>query len=80
MALLLGSFSLTAQTTPSRNCGAMEHLEHLQQQDPKMEDRMQRIEKMTNEYIANANKVVDGIITIPVVYHVVHEGGVENIS
>ena len=81
LALMLGSFSLTAQTTPSRNCGAMEHLEHVQQQDPKMEDRMQRIEKMTNEYLANpATKVVDGVITIPVVFHVVYRTAAENLS
>ncbi len=81
MALMLGSFSLTAQTAPSRNCGAMEHLEFLQQQDPKMEDRMQRIEKMTNDYLASpAAKVVDGIITIPVVFHVVYRTTAENLS
>ena len=81
MALILGNLSLSAQTTPSRNCGAMEHLEHLHQLDPKMEDRMQRIEKMTNDYLANpSTKVVDGIITIPVVYHVVYRTAAENLS
>ncbi len=81
MALMLGSFTLTAQTTPSRNCGAMEHLEHLQQLDPKMEDRMQKIEKITNEYLASpSTKVVDGIITIPVVFHVVYRTAAENLS
>ena len=75
LALLLAGFSLSAQ----RDCGSMEYLELQQQQDPKRIAKMEAIEKFTNEYVESAQKV-DGVITIPVVVHVVYRTSTENIS
>ncbi len=64
-----------------RNCGAMEHLEYQQQQDPKLEFKMQNIERHTQQYLqSNGAARVTGIITIPVVFHVVYNNSTENIS
>ena len=65
--------------TQTRNCGTMDHLDHIEQQDPKAIDRMQRIERFTNRYVESAERV-NGTITIPVVVHVVYRTSTENIS
>lgn len=78
LVLSLFAFSLEAQ----RDCGAMEHLEQQIQQHPDIEMNMQRIERFTQEYIrTGANqRAVSGVITIPVVVHIVYGNGAENIS
>jgi hypothetical protein len=78
-ALLLGSLSANAQ----RNCGTMEHLEYLEQLDPNLRERMEKIENHTRLVITED---VDGVtrntnlIRIPVVFHVVYRTSAENIS
>jgi hypothetical protein len=56
-----------------RNCASMEHLQLQMEQDPQLEERMQQIEQFTSDILANgaAERSVDGIITIPVVVHVI---------
>ncbi|PHN08383.1 M43 family zinc metalloprotease [Flavilitoribacter nigricans] len=78
LAFLLIGFSLSAQ----RNCATMEQLEQQLQQDPGMLKNMERIEKMTQEYIRSGakEKAVSGVVTIPVVVHVVYNNAAENIS
>ena len=74
-ATLIGNF-LQAQV---RNCGAMEYLQFQQQQDPNRALKLIEIERHTNEYL-EGNERVDGVITIPVVVHVVWNTSAENIS
>jgi len=57
-----------------RTCSTLEHMDHLIQQDPDIESRMQQIEAFTQQIIANGatQRSVDGVITIPVVVHVLY--------
>ncbi len=63
-----------------RNCGTMEHLQMQESIDQKRLDKLQRIERHTQGVLANTQRMVDGVITIPVVFHVVYNGAAENIS
>jgi len=80
MALLFIGF---VQAQDHRNCGSMEHLEHMLEADPDMHNRMEEIERHTAQYERSyQNGRV--VITIPVVFHIVHNGDAlgsgENIS
>ncbi len=74
--LTIGSYTLDAQ----RNCGSTDHLHQQLQDYPKLKERMDQIEKATQQFINNPEKVVNGVITIPVVVHVVYNTSAENIS
>ena len=76
--LLISSFQLSAQ----RNCGAMDHMHAEEQADPHVLQIRQQIEAQTQAYINNTdeNSRVDGIITIPVVVHIIYGNSTENIS
>jgi len=63
-----------------RDCGSMELLEQQLEQDQKRQSKMDAIEKATQQFVNNPSKMVDGIITIPVVYHIVYNGSTQNIS
>jgi hypothetical protein len=64
-----------------RNCGTMTYLELQKLQDPKQESRMERIEHFTQNMLRqNKGRAVTGVITIPVVVHVVYNTAAENIS
>ena len=81
LTLLMAAFlccfgSLMAQ---DRNCATMEHLQMMQDQDPKAFFKMEEIERQTESYLESAERV-DGTITIPVVVHVVYRTSTENIS
>jgi len=81
LAIIFTCFNMQSTLAQVRNCSAMEHLEHLQSIDPKMQDRMERIENHTRIVMQNAdNERVDGVITIPVVVHVIYSNSNENIS
>ncbi|MFT6358044.1 MAG: hypothetical protein ACJAYJ_002265 [Saprospiraceae bacterium] len=58
----------------------MDVLEQQMLDDPKRSDKIKAIEKHTEDYIAFPNKAVNGIISIPVVFHVVYRTATENIS
>lgn len=78
--LLLFNISSVA-FTQTRNCGAMEHLQHQLQEDPKRATKIEQIEKHTQRFLKNPqNRAVNGVITIPVVVHVVYNNSTENIS
>ncbi|GAB4147389.1 MAG: hypothetical protein Fur0041_21410 [Bacteroidia bacterium] len=69
------------QTMKVRNCGTMEHLEMLKQQDPTLEVRMQQNEAWTQNWIENNYNPSQRVVyTIPVVFHVVYQNATENIS
>lgn len=57
-----------------RNCGAMEHLAEQLQQDPGMLQRMEAIERHTEQYQRGDQVQFRAVITIPVVFHIVHNG------
>jgi hypothetical protein len=76
MLCLVFTNPLSAQ----RNCGAMEHLEMELQNDAKRAQKMQQIEQHTRDFMNNPENRVNGVITIPVVVHVVYNNSTENIS
>ena len=64
-----------------RNCGSMEYLEMQMQQDLKRAENINRIERHTERYIAHPEqRAVSGVVTIPVVVHVIYNTTSENIS
>ncbi|MEL7250621.1 MAG: zinc metalloprotease, partial [Bacteroidota bacterium] len=77
---LVGS-SFTNPLNAQRNCGATEYLEMQMQQDPKRAFKMQQIEEQTRHFLQNSQgRAIDGVITIPVVVHIVYNNATENIS
>ncbi|MEL7534823.1 MAG: M43 family zinc metalloprotease [Bacteroidota bacterium] len=81
LACLLPGF-LAAQTL-DRNCATTEYLELQMQQDPSLQMRMDQIERFTQDYVNEAQQSgqrVSGVISIPVVVHVVYRNTTENIS
>ncbi len=70
-------FSVNAQ----RNCGSMEYLEFQYLKDPKRALKEEAIERHTNEVLSRqASRAVTGVVTIPVVVHVVYNTTAENVS
>ena len=75
--LCLGMMASNAQ----RNCGTHEHMLEQIENDPAMELRMKKIEQFTSTYMANNPQRLNGtIVTIPVVFHIVHKTSAQNIS
>jgi hypothetical protein len=73
-----------AQTITERSCGSMGLLEQQLAQDPDLERRMNDIERHTEEFVASGGGTERVVITIPVVFHIIHNGDAvgsgENIS
>ncbi|RMG71443.1 MAG: T9SS C-terminal target domain-containing protein [Bacteroidetes bacterium] len=64
-----------------RNCGTMDHLHELEQQDPGLTQRMQAIEAFTQRFVQQPDgDQARAVIRIPVVVHVVYRTATENIS
>lgn len=64
-----------------RNCGATEHHAMLLQNDPNYGENQSRIEEFTQRFLAeNGHLAQRGVITIPVVVHVVYNTAAQNIS
>lgn len=80
---LVASIGATAQHIQHR-CGA-DHMHHrLRNEDPEFQQRAEDYNRQLRELIANNRQNRDGeeeeIIIIPVVFHIVHNFGIENIS
>ena len=73
---ILTTFSLSAQ----RNCGSMEVLEQQLAEDPKRAGNLEAIEQHLLNLDANGTREVAGVVTIPVVVHVIYNNNTENIS
>ena len=73
---MLSSMGLYAQ---SRNCGSMAYLQHQIDANPARLAALEAIENHTNLVMAS-EAVPSGVITIPVVVHVVYNNSTENIS
>ena len=78
--LLFVFVAVSAATFAQRNCSSMEVLERLQKEDPFLQSRMAEIEAFTQNYTLVQTEAVAGVITIPVVVHVVYNGSTQNIS
>ena len=86
--LALGFAALFAGASfAQRTCHTMDALEHQRQHDNGLDERMHQIERVTENYLRNgsvygSNERVTGVITIPVVVHVIHNTAVpqQNIS
>lgn len=75
--MLIPAISFSQKT---RNCGTMENLAFLTQNDPNLAENMERIETHTSQWIAANNSAGKAVITIPVVVHVVYKTSAQNIS
>ena len=76
ICLCIIGLSLEAQ----RNCGSHEHMLNQLEENPLMKINMQKIEKFTKSYLENPLRLNGEIITIPVVFHVVHNTNSQNVS
>ena len=82
--LIITICNAIAQVPSKRNCGTMEHLAAQQAADPTLAGRMQEIEKHTAKVLAQRpagiNAAAATVVTIPVVFHIVHSNAAYNIS
>ncbi|MGL4598681.1 MAG: M43 family zinc metalloprotease [Bacteroidia bacterium] len=64
-----------------RNCGTMEHLDQLRQENPNVDAQMQQEEQRIQNFIQNDYNPAQRVVyTIPVVFHVVYQNATENIG
>ena len=64
-----------------RSCASMEVLERQMAADPALAQRMEEVERHTQQFIANGGHLqTRAVITIPVVFHIVSRNATENIS
>ena len=87
LCLLLGMIifnsSAFSQDIHERNCAAHDIMLEQLQDDPMMQERMDIIEEHTTKFAKNgptSNNRVNGVITIPVVVHVIYQTSAQNIS
>ncbi|THH34898.1 M43 family zinc metalloprotease [Neolewinella litorea] len=74
-------FALSGLVSAQRNCGSMAYLEEQIRQDPARELQLQQLERFTETFDPGlAKAMAGGILTIPVIVHVVYENSTENIS
>lgn len=78
----LPSADLQTEQITQRKCGAQEVLNRQLREDPSLKERMDKIERATESLMRNGGykRLVAGVITIPVVVHVVYNAAAENIS
>jgi hypothetical protein len=76
------SLSALAQAPAQRACASMDVLQQQIAADPAMAQRMQAIERQTEQFATSsaAQKGTQAVITIPVVFHVVYRTAAENVS
>ena len=82
LSLFLFPFLLSPNSfNAQRNCGTMDDFEQSLKANPGLQEQMNRIEKHTfMNSNPNSKRSVEGVITIPVVIHVVYNHSGENIS
>ncbi len=82
LLIMMICVSLSSQAE-QRNCSAMDVLERQLERSPDLAKKMDKIENFTQRVIRNSNEDLqraDGIITIPVVVHVIYQTNAQNIS
>src|SRR5688572_8432690 len=83
--LIVSILCLSLGMTQAQNhrCGTMEHLDRLKAEDPGYEDRLNGIEQLIQNRMANDKSWrTSGTITIPVVFHILYStnNATQNIS
>lgn len=76
---ILLSVSFVSQAQNGNWCGTVDFDRQAIKKDPSIIKKRDKLEKFTQEYILKRNKT-DDVLIIPVVFHVVHNYGIENIS
>ncbi|MCO6480355.1 MAG: zinc metalloprotease [Phaeodactylibacter sp.] len=66
--------------THGRNCGTMDYLEQQIQKDPARGLRLQAIDRQAKRFIQQPKSLLAGVITIPVVVHIVYDDPSEDIT
>ena len=72
--------TLAGNSYAQRTCGSMEILEMQIQEDPKRGETLDQIMAHTLAIETSGERNVNGVITIPVVVHVLYNNSTENIS
>ena len=70
LGILLPVYSYSQEIT---RCATMENLEEMHQEDPGLKKRMIQIEKEIETFLSKKD-IINGIVNIPVVFHVIHDG------
>ncbi len=63
-----------------RNCGSHEHHIQMMQSDPQYAAEHEKIDRQTEDYVANPAKHTRVVKTIPVVFHIVYNTAAQNVS
>lgn len=63
-----------------RACGTMDHLQHEEDLSPDRRRQLEEIERHAQQVMQGGARAVEGVITIPVVFHVVYNTTAQNIS
>jgi PKD repeat protein len=81
LALLLTSF-LFSQAQEKKRCGTKDgYTAEELERDPELKQRLQALESFTRDYMNNPENLKSGsVIVVPVVFHIIHTYGQENIS
>ncbi|MCS6934539.1 MAG: T9SS type A sorting domain-containing protein [Chitinophagales bacterium] len=80
LTALLWGLTIPVVAQQYERCATTLYMEQLKTQDPGLEQRLREIEEFTEAYIAQNPNSSRGIITIPVVFHVVYNTAAQNIS
>tara|TARA_B100001142_G_scaffold163489_1_gene163542 strand:+ start:7013 stop:9688 length:2676 start_codon:yes stop_codon:yes gene_type:complete len=78
--LLIITFFSIFISAQNRNCGTMQHLNEMRQNDPKIDVRMDSENQKIQKWIENNPNSSKSVITIPVVVHVIYKTSSQNIS
>ena len=63
-----------------RSCGTMDHLHYEEEIDPERKIQLEEIERHAQQVMMGGARAVEGVITIPVVFHIVYNTAAQNIS
>jgi hypothetical protein len=82
--ILLSIFSMTLllslNATAQRICGSADHYQEMLQNNPSFAQQRQLIETQTTNYENNSSNHKRAVVTIPVVFHVVYNTTIQNVS
>ncbi len=78
--LLLSLILFVQVACAQRNCTSFEHLQEMLSTDLEFVSNREFIEKQTSDFVNNPSLKSRAVITIPVVFHVVYNTSVQNIS
>jgi hypothetical protein len=79
-SILSMTLLLSLNTTAQRKCGSAEHYQEMLQNNPSFAQQRQLIETQTANYVNNSSGHKRAVVTIPVVFHVVYNTAVQNVT